>query len=80
MKKLLIFFSVCLLVGCGNDYGIKKGNRVKVFLKTGDYAFGYLKKVTSEMIVIVDKYGNKGDDSTSIPRSNVSHIMSWPLD
>ena len=72
-KDMKILFSVllfCLLVGCGNEYGIDRGTPVWVKLSSGKQELGILDKITSDEIILY----NQGAIPINIPKSIVSSI------
>tara|TARA_R100000231_G_scaffold34901_1_gene30932 strand:- start:415 stop:633 length:219 start_codon:yes stop_codon:yes gene_type:complete len=68
--RLLLILSACLLVGCGNDYGLKKGTEVFVRYTGGTYPLtGELIEVNSKALIL------KVDGSKFIiPRSKIELI------
>ena len=65
--RLLLILSACLLVGCGNDYGLKKGTEVYVRYTGGSYPMtGELIEVNSKALIL-DNDGTK----YIIPRSKI---------
>ena len=63
--RLLLILSACLLVGCGNDYGLKKGTEIRV--QYTDRA------MTGELIEVNSKALILESDGTKyiIPRSKI---------
>ena len=51
--RLLLILSACFLVGCGNEYGIKKGTLVSVKTPTTIH-IGELLKVKSKFVILRD--------------------------
>ena len=51
--RLLLILSACFLVGCGNEYGIKKGTLVSVKTPTTIH-IGELPKVKSKFVILKD--------------------------
>ena len=70
MKILFSILLFCLLVGCGNEYGIYRGTPVWVKLSRGKQELGILDKITSDEIILY----NQGAIPTNIPKSIVSSI------
>ena len=68
--RLLLILSACLLVGCGNDYGIEKGVDVEVYLTTEGSVKGQLYKVTKQVVILKTRSGEK----TTVPRSRIKVI------
>ncbi|MDB4810393.1 hypothetical protein OAH00_00770 [bacterium] len=69
--RLLLILSACLLVGCGNEYEIKKGTKVNVYTSTQQVAVsGILHKVKSDVVIL-----KKDGKIKSIPKSVIISIQ-----
>ena len=70
MRILFGVLIFCLLVGCGNEYGIDRETPVWVKLSSGKQELGILDKITSDEIILY----NQGAIPINIPKSIVSSI------
>jgi hypothetical protein len=72
MKILLILLLTCFLVGCGNEYGIKKGTKVNVSVEGSSSGVENVRmhKVTDEALIVVQADGSK----ISIPKRLVRYV------
>ena len=70
MRILFGVLIFCLLVGCGNEYGIDRGTPVWIKLSSGNQELGILDKITSDEIILY----NQGAIPINIPKSIVSSI------
>ena len=59
----------CFLVGCGNEYGIKKGKLVTVYRLQNIGISGILHKVKSDVVIL-----KRDGKIISIPKSNIDYI------
>ena len=73
MRLFYILILSCFLVGCGNEYGIKKGTKVTVSVQGSSSGVEDVRmhKVTDETLIVVTADGRK----LSIPKRLVRAVI-----